>query len=43
MTRPKESTVDGGDYAGDTLHFVTHLALSPSPAGPRQSARIRRS
>jgi hypothetical protein len=43
MTRPKESAVGGGDYANGTLHFVTHLTFSPSPAVPRQSARIRRS
>ena len=43
MTRPKEGAVGGGDYAGETFHFVTHLTFSLSPAGPRQSARIRRS
>jgi hypothetical protein len=43
MTRFQEGAVSGGDYADGTLHFVAHLALSLSPAEPRQSARIRRS
>ena len=39
----KESGVGGGDYADTTLHFVAHLALSPWPAGSRQTAKSRRS
>jgi hypothetical protein len=43
LTRPQESAAGGGDFADGALRSFANLTLSLSPAGSRQSARIRRS